>query len=691
MFFLFVTYLRDDDDRIYRYGSAMRIHRTLVLSVLFLLLLLAGSAVAQIGFSLGPIPCVVACGDKGVINVRAPGELISNIFTGPTVDNFHDQSVNVVAEADKRLSATLDKAKTDVLNGLKDQREALITDLRDVSNTSLDNLDSILNKDLDRIEQQLSAENGTLQDIADQHTVKLQAALQRGTIFFVSVAFLGLLGWTIYRERKSSGNAKKSFWKKLGWKPAIAAVCCVAFWALSDLAIDKSLTQTVRNTKEDKVKEYEKSLVDNDYSLAVDWASRLRALEPQNYEYQAMYEKAALLRDVFLRPSIYKTTPGANRVFSRISQTQMLFAKAGRQRDPDVDVLRAIVSWQDGADRFAEYVAASACASALERSTGVKVFPTRPIATFYLDSYLNNPLSDDELTVLEFNVQRQNAAIPKDGFRYMTLAELVKIRGDNPVIQMADGSPFANHIEFGTKARILYKKAISLYLDMALTGARVTTADTELKTQLRKDRRELAQNITDLWLIFERDMVKNKIYDIGLQSSLLKSQFAVFARAAAYRGDGLPDSVPPVSVVDDKSVVVEWLNSAIKPDVSPTSFDAFQIAAKSDFLEREKELKDFEDKLTAHYSALQSYATLENDSTLLGVLTSFREVNSAASKAGLFGCGSSYQDIRCSDLNKTTVPAYLVIINITPAKARLADIPLATKRMATDRRVLPVV
>jgi hypothetical protein len=667
---------------------------TIVLTLLSLILV--ANAVGQFGnFSIipGVIPCVVACGDKGVINLRAPGELVSNIFSGPTVDNFRDQSMSVVAEADKRLSATLDKERLAALDGLKDQREKLIIDLRSVSNTSLEKLDDILDKDLARIEQAISSENGVLQDIAELHTVRLEAVLRRVTIFLISFGFLGALAWTLYRERKNpNGNrGNKPFWKTVGAKSIIAALGCLAFWLAADFVIDRSLTRTLRISTESRVKAYNRSLADYDYPLAVDWASRLHALEAENYLYEAMLRKAELLRDIYLRPSIYKTTAGANQIFARVSQTQLLFKNAKHQRDPDVDVVSAVVSWQEGAERFAEYVSATTCASALKRSKGSDRFSTAPIAKFYLDSYLDNPLSDDDLAALQFNIQQQNSGLQNDGFRYMTLKELLEVRAENPVSEVPETSPFATQIMFGMRSRSLYRRAIPLYLDLALTEARLSSADAESKSKLRQQRKELAQAMFDLWANFEREVVKNKLYGIGLQSSLLRSQFAIFSRAAMYRIDGAPDTVPEIAADDGKSPVAVWLASGIKPNVSDQAFEVFQLAANSDFQERQKELKEFEDKLNAHLLAMQAYATQASDTAQSNVLKSFREVNEAASRSGLFACGTSYVDMPCSDPNKPTIPAYAVIIANTPGTIRPAELPPSVRRTAADRRVLPVI
>jgi hypothetical protein len=662
-----------------------------LLAICILVLLLDFNSPSQIGnFSIGGLPCVVACGDKGVINLRAPGELINNYLGGPTVDNFHDQSMNVVNEADKKLNATLDKQRDKLTIAITEQREALVKDLRDVSSTSLGDLDKILGDRLDQVQEAIGRAQYDIRAAAEKWTTTLQATLQRVVILFAVVTFLALLMWSVYRElgTRKRRSVSAPIWKRV----ALAAVGCVVFWWVSGLLITFSLRRNFADQEKQWKMAYEDSLKRDDFQMAIYWSSGLQTLNPASLEYEGLNKKATLLRDIFLRPSIYKSNVGMYQIYDRISQAEQILRKAGQNRDPDLDVLRALVSWQNGTERFTEYVAATACASALERSTADSPFPTRPVAAFYLRSYLANPLSDDDLKTLGFDVKQQSAALPEhDGFRYMTVAELRQILAANPE---QESGPFAARVQFGTLARAAYRKAISEYLELAFTEARLSASPDPEKVKLRLKRKDLAAKITAVWAKFEREVEKRKLYDVGLQSAIIRSQFAIFERAAAYEATDASDAVPAAAVDDEKTVVSKWLKSSIKPSVSDSTFAIFGTAAKSDFRDQETKLKGFEEILTTYFTALSTYKTQKppHDITTLDALVlSLQNANRAASSSALFGCGTDENAISCDDPTETTIPAFEIIRQSMPQDVVPSGVDPDVRKDSMDLRVLPVV
>jgi hypothetical protein len=131
----------------------------------------------------------------------------------------------------------------------------------------------------------------------------------------------------------------------------------------------------------------ESSLARFDFSRVRFHASQLEILVPdQGRYYQAMASKAALLRDLLVRPAILATEQGINEVVERV---QALERQLGARADADVLTMKALVLWQIGNTKRDEHTAASYCARALRLSPGG--FALAPLARHYIRAFLRAP------------------------------------------------------------------------------------------------------------------------------------------------------------------------------------------------------------------------------------------------------------------------------------------------------------
>jgi len=66
-----------------------------------------------------------------------------------------------------------------------------------------------------------------------------------------------------------------------------------------------------------------------------------------------------------MRPAIYSTSLSRSELAAEFARTQDYLIQAKRPRDPDLEVLAAMVTWNSYPDQTSELLAANLCASAI--------------------------------------------------------------------------------------------------------------------------------------------------------------------------------------------------------------------------------------------------------------------------------------------------------------------------------------
>jgi len=99
-----------------------------------------------------------------------------------------------------------------------------------------------------------------------------------------------------------------------------------------------------------------------------------------------MAGKAALLRDLVMRPALLATDQGIGQIVERV---QALERQLGDRADPDVLTMKSLVLWQVGTTKRDEHAAASYSARALRLSPGG--FALAPLARHYIRAFLHAP------------------------------------------------------------------------------------------------------------------------------------------------------------------------------------------------------------------------------------------------------------------------------------------------------------
>src|SRR5580704_5288118 len=114
-----------------RYVTRARIF-TSVTSLLLLISIPGASQIPLIGNSSAfgvPIPCLVACGSKGVVNLNFAGDAIDTFVFGSSINDFNDKMKALgdqfLAQAKQQLDAVLSDKITQ-LDKLADKQRAAL-------------------------------------------------------------------------------------------------------------------------------------------------------------------------------------------------------------------------------------------------------------------------------------------------------------------------------------------------------------------------------------------------------------------------------------------------------------------------------------------------------------------------------------------------------------------------------------
>jgi hypothetical protein len=369
--------------------------RRVILFILIFFLPING--IALIG-DLIPGVCLIACGrGGGIVNFQFPGEVFKSVVTGPSIEELDKRLTNqrqsLVQEAGDRLGKILEeKGKgfvNDFDNKLTGQRTALISDFERLLSEATVEIDSTLKNNIDNVMERLDSEigkgSGTLLDIF--------ASFSSLLVYAAAV----IISMIIFAYAASKTATKNSSWHNLSqriWKPlaVTAAVCTMAtgfsVWAKS-YVMDKPRLGFCN------------AYSNGDVNQIVYYASEINRLADDSQESNSELTVAKIIRDALLRPTIVSDNLKDFLIEPALNHQKGLVNK-GKNRNPDLDALLALVLWQKGDDRLSEYVAAVFAASSLrESSGGINCGKTtKPLlwesAKSILEAYLMFPITDKE-------------------------------------------------------------------------------------------------------------------------------------------------------------------------------------------------------------------------------------------------------------------------------------------------------
>jgi hypothetical protein len=271
--------------------------------------------------------------------------------------------------------------------------------LGSIMSDSIQQADHALEQRISQLDEAVALRLGNVDVIATKQRLGLEeTALHTGVLLglLVFVIFVLLTLWKEYGKVQLAVAGKRGVQRTLGFlagfaKPVLlriagAGIAVLVIYALADRLPLGARAQAAELAAMHR-KEMTASLARFDFSRVRFHASQLEILVPeQGSYYQAMSGKAALLRDLVMRPALLATDSGVAQIVERV---QALERQLGDRPDPDVLTMKALVLWQVGTSKRDEHAAASYSARALRLAGGG--FALAPLARHYIRAFLHAP------------------------------------------------------------------------------------------------------------------------------------------------------------------------------------------------------------------------------------------------------------------------------------------------------------
>jgi hypothetical protein len=653
--------------RIPEHPTGRRFMRRMVFLLAFAISVASTAAVAFIGnVKIGgfKVPCAVACGgSRGIVNTNFVGDLVNNVFLGPSIDNFEGAANRTVDRATQQLDQILTKQKAAFLSDIEKltvaQREQLVSQLSDLSSEMITSLDETIRSQLREADRLLENRLGTLDALLSRQSNDFSYSFRRVAIFAVILIGFSFLGWRGYVHVLENKQPIKTFVPKLTWGLAGIVVfsgCAYAITTANQNFANRQITAYYEDG-------YRSALSNLNLDHGVYYSTQLLFLDRKAPLAQARAAKAMIMRDVFARPALYRTEDGARELASRLSAAQRSFIQASTAPDPDLTMVYGFLTWQRGPDRFSEYVAASTLASALEaakESKSDELLLMKPFAFYYLSSYLENPLADDIIAELYSRLGSSSdqvfltakevdktapGQISLMKKRY-TVEELRKISSSNSmnIDDLARRFTLYTYIRTNMEAVKTSKAVISRYTEMLRLSGRLQVAPAEEKPTLRADIRATAAEIIANWDSYHSFLVSSEFADSAAKLNTLRSVWPIYTRASS--AAKLADAADSWGPGDPATGIHKrWLADVVRPNVRTSAYRLIAITTESDFQAVNERLDAVEKGVKAFYDAQSKLEIADKGpdvaarSAAAGNLrTAAVDLASRGTALGLFGC-----------------------------------------------------
>lgn len=297
----------------------------------------------------------------------------------------------VVKKLDSAVNRNLHTAD-DILKQRSAQLGLIVSD-------SIQQADQAIEARISQLDEDVALRLGNVDVIATKQRLGLEEALLRTGVLIgllVFVIFVLRTWWNEFASVQARVGDKRGIDRTLGYvagfaRPMMLQLAAAGVAVLVIYVLYNRLPLGARDQAADLAAmhrhEMDASLARFDFSRVRFHASQLEILVPeQGAYYQAMSGKAALLRDLVVRPALLATDEGVSQIVERV---QALERQLGARADPDVLTLKALVLWQVGDSKRDEHDAASYCARALRLSPGG--FALGPLARHYIRAFLRTP------------------------------------------------------------------------------------------------------------------------------------------------------------------------------------------------------------------------------------------------------------------------------------------------------------
>jgi hypothetical protein len=558
------------------------------------------------GFAL---PCAVACGgDRGIINPNFAGDAINQIFAAPTIDNFHNALDASIDRGLGKFEDLLNKKQADFFKTMNDsataQRQALIAEMHSSVTDAMAQLDKILRGAIDEADERIKARLKNGEIVARQASITFNSMLLGTFILIMIIAAIAYMASLWYKtvfvlNRPARGLVGKYVVISL----LTLAVSGVAYFvkATRDYWLTTQITADAERDYDLQLKAQNPEDQLQDLDNLIFYARQLEYIAPTDEFTSARLERALILRDVFRRPAVFRTTTGGRDLISRLNSAQTHFIKAGKGPDIDLTMLYGFLLWERGNDRFSEYFAACLMAGQIERLTkesSTNFVPMLPLAYLYLSAYLSYPLSDEIVQRIYDNAaQEQGDGAKSETFvalsgdqresllvRRYKLAELQRIR-DGVTIdieRLAKTNSLYAFTRINLEAVRVVGEIGSLYSELLRLTAVLKSSPEDKKGPTRTSIRNVGKAMVTRWDQYLKFLTASDYADETARLNNLKNLWPIYLRAMGAMA--LKDSEDVITAAPEaQGIHQKWLNQVVHPMLNDDAFKLFSITAKVDY------------------------------------------------------------------------------------------------------------
>lgn len=407
--------------------------------------------------------------------------------------------------AEKRIQQ-VDQSLADRLDQVDGILKRQVADVSTKVTNVVDHADEAISERIEQVDEVAGRRLGNVDVIATKQRLNLERTVVRAAWLLGLVVFVVAVLKAIWKEYVAAdvelahlppGRERGlAFAAKLG-KPLLRHSAVAGIVAALLATVPQHLPMAAASDQATLVAshafELERNLVALDFLHARYHASQLELLDVANAaRYQALSNKADLLRDLLERPTALATPAGVAAMLDRVRALE----RVAKHPEPDAQVVRAMITWQNAKTRRDEQAAASLAAGALWSTP--RGFTLAPMAKLLVEAYLQAPAPafDDRPELLS-----------TDGMR----AVLRAARAD------AVGSPFEGLDKLFRLMQTLDTASSAAYVAMVAAQTRAT--DPKLSAQdsaaALQERNTQAQAVVDAWQDFDKSLLETPSVQAG--------------------------------------------------------------------------------------------------------------------------------------------------------------------------------
>lgn len=563
----------------------------------------------------------------------SPSEAILSSQGVPTPKSLQAVGEKLNQQLDETLQARQKSLMTDIdqrtqvfIKSLDDQKLSFLSGLDDIAQDSILVLDTTLASAIEKTNESLERQNGVLDITLSKQRAMFESSMLGLILAFTATAIF--MAFAIYLARKliAREKIKKQQW---GIVSVAAALTMLTILSRNEIVGKPSI---LRQMEADIGKQYAASIESSSLKEAAFYATQLYSLDRTNSQYRFKLLKSQLLRDVFERPTIYKTESGIRDLDRRLREIEQLQAEAELGNDADLIAIQALVRWQIGDSRIDEAIAASLAVDSLN-ATG-EIPSLKQLMKGYLLAYLAFPIADDEMDFLSIRNSYS-------GVNWKSISEVeTALQADKSTDK--EGL-FDEYYEYSRLLSETYRTSVPLYIETVYYNSlSAREIDPSKRTNFLERRNIAAKSVVANWSQVGKELKNERFENTSVRIASLRSIFAISTRARQYLDLGDKTEVPEAIASMPETIFLDEALESARPGMRRYSYGYIKLAATTRFIDQLNAMKQFE---TGFDELLKARTDAEaggwNATQTAELSVKAESLTKLSSRLGLFYCSSS--------------------------------------------------